>query len=195
MGIFRETTGRQHVQPGVSPLANTEPVPKNSQRLSKLRLRYSISGAILFVGSCTAFGLANNASGAQPFPSVGELAEQMTTHTVQLQVTGSTSATGTTSGTQSSTPSHSAGSTSVVNSSSSTQSGTKTTVTVNGQNVPVPANGTVQRTVTSPDGSSSVNVSSTSSDNSASSVDVNVVNSNSSFESNVTQNYTQGQAY
>ncbi len=195
MGIFRETAGRQHDQPGVSPLLHTEPVTKNSKRLPKLRRGYSISGAVLFVGSCAAFVLANNASGAQPFPAAGEPAGQSTTHNVQLQVTGSTSATGTTSGTQFSTPSSSAGSTSVVNSSSSTQSGTKTTVTINGQNIPVPANGTVQRTVTSPDGSSSVNVSSTSSDNSASSVDVNVVNINSSFESNLTQNYVQGQAY
>lgn len=51
----------------------------------------------------------------------------------------------------------------------SNDSGTHTQVTVNGQNVPVPKNGTIHRTVTSPDGSTnSVSVTSTSDGSSSS---------------------------
>lgn len=70
--------------------------------------------------------------------------------------------------------------------SNNTQGGSATTtqVTVNGQQVPVPANGSVQKTITTENGQTTVNVSNTStSNNNSSSSNVNI--SSHSYSSNI----------
>ncbi len=106
--------------------------------------------------------------------------------TTQTQANSATpAATATTSADQNATP-HTETTSKAI--STTTASDSSVQVTVNGESVPVPENGSVRRTIQSADGQTTLDVSSSSdgesSNNSYSSLNVNLSSNSSSFSSN-----------
>lgn len=142
------------------------------------RIGYTVAGTFAFAGAAVAVNSRTNTAN----PSVPTRA-----FTVQQAKTGPTDNTvpGNQVGAASSTVQSKFSVQANVSGSGTAASNVQ--VNVNGQNIPVPANGSVQRTVTSSDGSQTTSVSATNSTNSQS----NAQNSSStSFNLNVSSNST-----
>lgn len=124
--------------------------PTHSLRLSRTRIGYTLAGAFAFIGTAAAVHAATTPG------STANGADSLTLH----QTTSQVAPAGSTGTNASASSSHAENS---VHASVSA-SGTRTPdvqLRVNGQNIPVPTNGTTQQTVTSTDGSqTSVNASS-----------------------------------
>lgn len=181
MRIFRDIFSHS-VRPATAPISQTSGTRQS--RFWPLRRRSSVelAGAFVFISilAVVSTGLSNSQT-----PSAGHNAQPQAS-SLDLQVThaAANSAASTTSPTASndSTDSATAPATVSTNVSSTTNNGSNSTsVTVNGQPLNVPANGTVQQTITGPGGSqTTVNVSNNQSD-SGSSDGSNTSSSMSSF--------------
>jgi len=136
-------------QPAVSPYASSSHKARGTGHgLWSSRHSLKVTAPLLLVGICAAIALAFT-----PFNSAGEpkanayVTQTNTASSVDSQVANTTSA----------NPSDQAAGNSLnvsVSSGGGNQSSVNTKVTVNGQPVDVPANGSTQQTVTNPDGSS-----------------------------------------
>ena len=127
------------------------------------------SGAACIVG---AFQLSDNWGQMSERPFTASTVGNVVAHTndtTNTPVTPDASLSADTTHTDGSTSS-----TTVTNTSTTSTNGTNTTVTVNGQNVPVPANGSVNKTLSSANGTTSVQVSNTTDANANASVNIQV---------------------
>jgi len=119
--------------------------PTHGLRLSRTRIGYTLAGAFAFVGTAAAVHAATTPG------STANGADSLTLHqtTSQMAPAGSASADTPTS----SSPNNHASSSVHASVSASGTGAPDVQLQVNGQNIPVPANGTTQQTVTSTDGS------------------------------------------
>ena len=146
--------------------------------LSHKRISVEIAGAFTCIGFFTAIGAGANPVQPHDTPSAPSPSPSHSIETLKsVQPTSSVSLQTSTSDTRVNPPPPSSDSSKSTSSSSAT-------VTINGQNVAVPANGSVQRTITSPDGTTTLDVSSSNKSSgtggSSSSVDLNVSSTNTS---------------
>jgi len=186
MGLFRSSTGKPSDQPRVSPLAlNHSHIFSYSWRRA-----LKVTGVIFLVagGFATAV-LADNHNSPPPAsatpPASNPSASTNSSTSLNLQANTQSTPSGSSVNTSSGT--------SVESTLNTTSNGTETHVNVNGKDVPVPKNGSVQHTYTDSIGTTSVNISSNSGgDNSSStSLDVNVTTNSSTAGG--TQTFSQSQ--
>lgn|GEM_PF-4001872 len=169
MALLHRHTGT----PNDRPDASSQLSAGNPTHRVFMRTSLKVTGPLLVVGACTAVAMATG-----PSSSSTDLPSQAKT-TVPTTSSQNTVGSSQSIEVQSSTPQTGPATGSATHSYSVTNQGSSSAqVTVNGQQVTVPPNGTVQQSYTSPDGNSSLSVS-------ASTTGSGAVGSSSSFSANV----------
>jgi len=143
-----------------------------------------IVGLLLFLAVCVAVFVLTSHTSASTAHNTSTLHQPSPTQLTITQHTATSPQSQTSSqpqsGQSSAAPLSSSSVSDTTSSSGSSSGPSKTRVSVNGQDIPVPQNGTVQKTISGTDGSTSVSVSSSSqssgdsSNNSSSSTELNV---------------------
>lgn len=187
MAILHTTTGQPENRPYTSSLF----LNHTSRAAALKRTGIKIAGISLLLVIGTLLVLATRAGGNQASPAGNSLTSsaEKTDQTSPQQPTGSKPDTRSSSVSQQTQTSQQLPSSDGHNSASMQ-------VTVNGENIPVPQNGSVQRTIETPSGTTNLNVS-TSTDGSSinsslTSTNMNVSSSSWSISSDGTNTYVNG---
>ena len=190
MGFFRKTTGIQHDRPDTSPfVSSTTTTPLSSP--PKWRRGFRVTGVtFLIMTTAAAVVIADSQVTSQSGPPKSNPTKGMSSHTVQLHMMPTNPPPPLTTKSDPST---------TVHATTNSTGDSATQLTVNGQSVPVPQNGSVDRSFTNDTGTTSVNVSTSTdgstSNTSSTSLDLNVTTSDSSGGNTHVHMNSQGSAY